>query len=111
MESCAATTVPPSVPATMPGVMPRTTVQFTAPWAWWARRLEIEVNMMLASEVPRARCMTCRGREMLRREDKRQHRHDDQPAPDAQQAGEKAGEDAGGEIEQPEFHRVKAARR
>ena len=54
-----ATKVPAKVPASTPGAMPLTMSQRTAPWAWWARRLEIEVTTMPAIEVPRARCTMC----------------------------------------------------
>ena len=50
----AATKVPPKVPSNTPGAMPLTMSQRTAPWAWWARRLEIEVMTMPAIDVPRA---------------------------------------------------------
>ncbi len=54
-----ASVAPASVPMTRPGVSPRTISQRTAPCAWWARMLEIEVNTMVAIEVPSARCMVC----------------------------------------------------
>ena len=60
--------------------------QWTAPRLWWARLLEMDAIMMLASEVPRASCCTywqgCPGWE-----DRHQHGHDDDPAAHAQQAG------------------------
>ena len=50
---------PDSVPITRPGAKLFTMSQRTAPWSWWARMLEIEVNTMVAIEVPSARCMLC----------------------------------------------------
>jgi hypothetical protein len=46
----------------MPGVICQTMRQITAPRLWWARTLEMLVKMMVAREVPRARCrMYCSG--------------------------------------------------
>ena len=53
-----ATRPPRKVPSRMPGVMLRKMSQWTAPRLWWARLLEMDVTMMLASEVPRASCCT-----------------------------------------------------
>ena len=58
---CVATKPPTKVPTRMPGVMLRKMSQCTAPRALWARALEMEVIMMLASEVPRAICWTYSG--------------------------------------------------
>jgi hypothetical protein len=38
----------------MPGAMARAIFQSTAPWAWCARMLETEVNMIVAIAVPSA---------------------------------------------------------
>jgi hypothetical protein len=54
-DSQAAARLPSRVPARMPGAMRRTVGQSTAPWPWWARRLDTEVSTMTAMEVPRAR--------------------------------------------------------
>ncbi len=51
VESWATTHVPSSVPVTMPGVMRHTTFHSTAPRLWCARKLEMEVNMMLAIAI------------------------------------------------------------
>jgi hypothetical protein len=50
---------PDSVPITRPGAKLLTMSQRTAPWAWCARMLAIEVSTMVAIEVPNARCMLC----------------------------------------------------
>ena len=55
---CVASRPPPKVPTRMPGVMALKMSQCTAPRLLWARALEMEVIMMLASEVPRAICCT-----------------------------------------------------
>ena len=55
---CVATRPPANVPIRMPGVMLRKMSQCTAPRALWARALETEVIMMLASDVPSAICWT-----------------------------------------------------
>ncbi len=47
------------MPTISPGAKTLTMSQRTAPWLWWARMLEIEVNTMVAIEVPSARCMVC----------------------------------------------------
>jgi len=51
--------VPPKVPSSTPGAMPRTMSQRTAPCPWWARRLEIDVITIAAIDVPSDRCTRC----------------------------------------------------
>jgi hypothetical protein len=46
-------------PVRMPGARARAMRQSTAPCAWCARMLAIEVNMMVAIAVPRATCRIC----------------------------------------------------
>ncbi|MCY1546429.1 hypothetical protein D9M68_824250 [compost metagenome] len=53
---CLASRPPTTPPTRMPGVMPRTMDQSTLPLAWCVRALEMEVNTMVVSEVPSARC-------------------------------------------------------
>jgi len=48
---------PSHAPMMMPGVSRQTVGHSTAPRWWWARTEEIEVKMMVASDVPIARCM------------------------------------------------------
>lgn len=57
----AATQEPRNVPTKIPITMRRTTSQRTAPRRWWARKLDTEVKMIEAMEVPRARCMMMAG--------------------------------------------------
>jgi len=45
-------------PARIPGAMARAMPQSTAPCAWCARMLEIDVNTIAAMAVPNAMCMT-----------------------------------------------------
>ena len=52
-----ATKPPKKVPSKIPSVMRLTMIQSTAPRLWCAIKLDTEVNMMLASDVPSAKCM------------------------------------------------------
>ena len=53
----AATKVPAYVPTRMPTAMYFTTFQSTPPRLWWARALDMAVNMILPRDVPMAMWM------------------------------------------------------
>jgi len=75
----------------MPGAKPLTTSQRTAPRLWWARTLEMDVNMMVAMDVAIA-ILTARSAGTRRAD--RMHGHegaDQHAAANAQQAGQKSG--------------------
>jgi len=57
----AATHDPRYVPSRTPGVILATMRHSTAPRRLCARKLDTDVNMMLAMDVPRARCMIASG--------------------------------------------------
>ena len=55
----AASLLPKKVPSRMPSTMFLNMGQMTALFRWWAMKLETDVNMMVAREVPRARWCVC----------------------------------------------------